>query len=87
MPPLLVYLASEQASNISGKVFAAEGWHYGLYSDPAEVRHLHSNGPWSIDFVFDHFNETLGAGLSLPGGTTADAVRTGQGGGRPVGTA
>ena len=81
VPPLLTWLASEEGAVASGKVWAAEGWHYGLYSEPQEIRWLHSDGPWNMDFVFKNFNDTLTHDIKPPQGRTADDVR--QGGGAP----
>ena len=63
--PLVVYLASDAAANISGRIFGASGQRYALLSEPEEVRVLFSEGPWDLDRLFDEFPLTLGQGLSL----------------------
>ena len=66
--PAVVFLASEAAGNISGRTIAAGGYHIGLYSEPEQVKHIYSDGPWDLDQLFDIFPNTLGEGLRLPEG-------------------
>ncbi len=66
--PAVVFLASEAAGNISGRTIAAGGYHIGLYSEPEQVKHIYSDGPWDIDHLFEIFPNTLGEGLRLPEG-------------------
>ena len=63
--PLVVYLASEQAGHISGRIFGSYGFQYIRWSEPQHERTLDSDGPWNLDDVFARFSETLGDGLSL----------------------
>ena len=64
--PAVIYLASEAAGNISGRVILSEGYHVGLYSQSEQVRHIYSDGPWDLDHLFKVFPETIGQGLTLP---------------------
>ena len=64
--PAAVYLASEAAGSISGRVIAAEGYHIGLYSLSEQVRHIYSDGPWDLDHLFKVFPDTIDQGLTLP---------------------
>ena len=64
--PAVIYLASEAAANISGRVIAAEAYHVGLYSQSEQVRHIYSDGPWNLDHLFEVFPDTIGQGLTLP---------------------
>lgn len=41
--PLVVYLASDKASDINGQVFHAEAGRIGLYSEPKEIRTVYKN--------------------------------------------
>ena len=66
--PAVVFLASEQAGNISGRIVSAGGYHIGLFSEREEVKHIYSDGPWDMDHLFDTFPKTLSAGLTLPDG-------------------
>jgi len=67
VPPLIVYLASPEAAEISGRVFGSYGFNYIRWSEPRHEATLESrnNGPWDLDHVFAHFSETLGKGLDL----------------------
>ena len=78
VPPLLVWLSSDAGRIASGRVWRAEGWHYGLYDEPREVRFLHSDGPWDMDMVFDKFHEALSYDMTTPIGRTADDIRQGN---------
>ena len=64
--PAVVYLASEAAGNISGRVIVSEGFHVALYSQSEQVRHIYSDEPWDLDHLFKVFPETIGKGLTLP---------------------
>jgi NAD(P)-dependent dehydrogenase (short-subunit alcohol dehydrogenase family) len=63
--PLVVYLASPQASNISGRTFGAKGWRYTLYSEPEEERFLGHDATVDLEGFFKRFQETLGRELKL----------------------
>jgi len=65
--PLIVYLASEAAAGISGRIFGSYGYKYIRWSEPHHECVLESkdNGPWDLDHVFEHFEETLAKGLDL----------------------
>jgi NAD(P)-dependent dehydrogenase (short-subunit alcohol dehydrogenase family) len=63
--PLVTYLASPNAANISGRIFGARGHTYTLLSDHDEERTLWSQGDWDLNRLFKEFPETLGKGLSL----------------------
>ena len=63
--PLVVYLASPAAAHISGRIFGSYGFKYIRWSEPTHEASLATDGPWNVDYVFEHFDATLGAGLSL----------------------
>ncbi len=52
VPPLILYLASDEAANITGHVFTVAGGHVGLFPEPKEVTLLYKNykkyGSWTI---------------------------------------
>ncbi|MBI4329147.1 MAG: SDR family oxidoreductase [Chloroflexi bacterium] len=82
VPPLLAYLSSPQAANVSGHVFHGEGFppngfRYSVYSKEREIRTIHSVVPWDIDKLFEIFPLTLGRGLQLPMGVTSEDRRQG----------
>ncbi len=50
LAPFVAYLATEEAANISGSVFALRGNHIGLYSEPTEITTLDKEkGLWTVD--------------------------------------
>ncbi|MFC1895961.1 SDR family NAD(P)-dependent oxidoreductase [Thermodesulfobacteriota bacterium] len=63
--PLVVYLASPAAANISGRIFGSYGFRYIRWSEPKHERILESDGPWDLDRLFQEFPGILGEGLSL----------------------
>jgi NAD(P)-dependent dehydrogenase (short-subunit alcohol dehydrogenase family) len=79
LPPLITYLASEAGGNVTGKVFAGDGWHYALYSDPVMEKHLWTDKPWDIDDLFSKFRENLGGGLKeIEGRSAAEVTAAGR---------
>ena len=67
VPPLVVYLASQEAAHISGRIFGSYGFKYIRWSEPRHEASLTSNleESWDIDYVFREFPNTLGKDLSL----------------------
>jgi NAD(P)-dependent dehydrogenase (short-subunit alcohol dehydrogenase family) len=63
--PLILYLASPQAANITGRVFGAYPNKYIRWSEPEHDRVVEYAGSWDIDELFSIFPEKLGDGLSL----------------------
>ena len=55
VPPLILYLATDEAANITGQVFTVAGGHVGLFPEPKEVTLIYKNykkyGPWTIDEI------------------------------------
>jgi NAD(P)-dependent dehydrogenase (short-subunit alcohol dehydrogenase family) len=47
--PIVVYLASEQASNISGQVFFATRGCISLYAAPTQIKTIYKHGRWTHD--------------------------------------
>jgi len=63
--PLIIYLASEAAANVSGRIFGARGLTYTLYNELEECASLTADGEqWDVDRLFDEFPTTLGEGLT-----------------------
>lgn len=46
--PLVVYLASDQAVAINGKVFFASGGRVSLYSAPSQAKTIYKKGRWTV---------------------------------------
>jgi hypothetical protein len=64
--PLIVYLASDAASAVTGQVFGATGWRYSRLTEMLEARSIVSRSGWSVEEVFDIFPATLGEALMAP---------------------
>ncbi len=66
--PAVVYLCSDEAANVSGRVIGASGYQITLYSEITPERQIFSDGPWDIDQLFERAPETIFAGLTPPSG-------------------
>ncbi|HKV56330.1 MAG TPA: SDR family NAD(P)-dependent oxidoreductase [Candidatus Binataceae bacterium] len=66
VPPIIVYLCSDEASEVTGQCFGASGYRITRYSHMKPERVLINNGPWDIDDIFKLFKQTLGVGLEPP---------------------
>lgn len=62
--PLVVWLASDDAANVSGRTFFVEKGRVGLYSEPVLEKQLVKPGGWTIDELF----------MFMPGTMTKDLV-------------
>jgi hypothetical protein len=60
VPPALVYLASDEAAWISGRIVGGWGYEVHLYSLPKRERSIFSPGPWDLDSLFARFPQALG---------------------------
>jgi NAD(P)-dependent dehydrogenase (short-subunit alcohol dehydrogenase family) len=49
--PLALYLASERADWLTGRVVAATGFDVGIYANPALIRQLSAPGPWDYEML------------------------------------
>ncbi len=61
--PIVAYLCSDAAANVSGRVIGASGHQVTLYSDIVPERQIFSDGPWDIDRLFERAPTTLFRGL------------------------
>jgi 3-oxoacyl-[acyl-carrier protein] reductase len=50
--PLVVWLASDEAANVNGRVFQVQTGKVSLYSEPVEERTISTPGAWTVDEVF-----------------------------------
>ena len=64
--PLVVWLASDDAANVSGRTFYVETGRVGLYSEPVEEKAIVKIGGWTIDELFNFMPTTLAEGLVNP---------------------
>jgi NAD(P)-dependent dehydrogenase (short-subunit alcohol dehydrogenase family) len=63
VPPVIIYLCSDEAAEITGQCFGASGYRITRYTHMRPDRVLINNGPWNIDELFKTFKQTLGSGL------------------------
>ena len=61
--PIVVYLSSDQAGEVTGQCFGASGYRISRYTHMKADRVIFSDGPWDIDKLFEVFNATLGNGI------------------------
>lgn len=66
VPPALVYLASDDADWVSGRIVGGWGYEIHLYSQPTRSRSIYSTGPWDLEKVFDRLPRLFGADLTPP---------------------
>jgi len=66
VPPIIVYLCSDEAAEITGQCFGASGYRITRYTHMRPERVLINNGPWDVEDVFKLFKQTLGVGLEPP---------------------
>ncbi|MFC2058620.1 SDR family NAD(P)-dependent oxidoreductase [Chloroflexota bacterium] len=68
IPPVVVYLASDVAANISGKVFGCYAGQITIYSEPEPVKYIYrdhkTEGPWDPEVLLKLIPNTLAAGLT-----------------------
>ena len=66
VPPLLVYLASDEADWVSGQIIGGWGFEMRVYAKPSRSRSMFSTGPWQIDELFARFRDAFGPALDVP---------------------
>ena len=67
VPPIVVYLATEEAGNINGQVFHIEKGRVGIYSEPTEVRMIFNEGEiWDVEALLAHVPACLLTGYVNP---------------------
>jgi NAD(P)-dependent dehydrogenase (short-subunit alcohol dehydrogenase family) len=65
--PIAVWLASDDAAKVTGRIFGAGGHRISLYHEPIQERVLISPAPFvDIDWLFDNWDRTLGADRFYP---------------------
>ena len=63
VPPIIIYLCSDEAANITGQCFGASGYRITRYTHMHPDRVLMNDKPWDVDHLFKVFKSTLGVGL------------------------
>lgn len=67
IPPIVVYLATEEAGNINGQIFHVEKGRVGIYSEPTEVRMIFNSGEvWDLDELIRLVPTSLLVGYTNP---------------------
>jgi NAD(P)-dependent dehydrogenase (short-subunit alcohol dehydrogenase family) len=64
--PICVFLASDEAANVTGQCFGASGYRIMRYRHIVADRVIYNDGPWDIDTLFDRLKSTLLVDLSPP---------------------
>lgn len=64
---LVVFLASDQAADVTGQCIGIGGDRLSLWSHPAEVRSAFKDGGWDADAIADAFSTTVGESLESYG--------------------
>jgi NAD(P)-dependent dehydrogenase (short-subunit alcohol dehydrogenase family) len=65
--PIVVYLCTDEASNINGQIFHAEKGTIGIFSKPDEVKKIFNNGEvWRLEQLIDLVPKTLLVGYHNP---------------------
>jgi NAD(P)-dependent dehydrogenase (short-subunit alcohol dehydrogenase family) len=63
IPPIVLYLATDRAENVSGRVFGASRGRIALYSEPKEEGVIYKEGVWTLEELTKLFPRTLGREL------------------------
>ena len=67
VPPIVVYLCTDDAWNVNGKVFSAAGDKIGIYSEPIETIQIFNDGKiWTLDQLLKIVPKTLLTGYVNP---------------------
>jgi len=64
--PIVVFLATDAASEINGQTFGASGGTISLYQNPEPKKSIHKDGRWTLDELDSILPGTLLAGLVNP---------------------
>ncbi len=63
IPPVVLYLATDEAVNINGQVIGASRGRVALYSYPSEIKGLYKDGLWTLEELVDRVPATFAQGL------------------------
>jgi NAD(P)-dependent dehydrogenase (short-subunit alcohol dehydrogenase family) len=79
--PIAVWLASDDAAEVTGRIFSAGGPRVAVYHEPVQERTLIGRGPmFEVDWLFENWEPTLGQDMFFPRptGLRATAARQAQ---------
>lgn len=71
--PIAVWLASDDAANVTGRIFGAGGHRISVYNEPVQERVLVGSKPmFDVDWLFENWDRTMGQDrlFALPRGLT-----------------
>jgi NAD(P)-dependent dehydrogenase (short-subunit alcohol dehydrogenase family) len=63
IPPIILYLSTDQAAKINGHVFGASKGRVALYSNPTEIKGLYKEGVWTLEELVNRIPSSLAQGL------------------------
>jgi len=63
IPPIVLYLAADETTNINGRVFGVSKGRISLYSEPTEIKNLYKEGVWTLDELVKLVPSTLASGV------------------------
>ena len=64
--PMIVWLASDQAADVTGRIFHTVGNRVSLMNSPQQGRSIHKAGRWTVEELAGVFPETIGMDLVNP---------------------
>jgi hypothetical protein len=64
--PIVIFLASEEAAEVTGQVFGSEGYSVTRYKHMGPEKTLYSRGQWDLDEFFEAMKRTLARDLQKP---------------------
>jgi len=76
--PIVIFLASDEAAEVTGQVFGSEGYSVTRYQHMCPERTVFNNGRWDLDQFFQVMTRTLARGLRKPRMFGARQVRRGS---------
>lgn len=66
VPPIIVYLASDEAANINGQIFGTSGGRIFLYAPWTVAKQITKEGRWTMEELCETIPKTLAEGLVNP---------------------
>jgi hypothetical protein len=63
--PVVVYLASDEAADITGQTIAISGNRLQIISNPEPIRTAYRDEGWTIESLIEYFDTTIGDGVNL----------------------
>jgi hypothetical protein len=62
----VIFLASDEAAEVTGQVFGSEGYSVTRYYHMSPEKTVYSKGPWELDEFFEVMKRTLARDLRKP---------------------